>query len=254
MWFMVGAGTSQAASLTIGENASVTNVVTDLTGFQTTGSHMGGQMRVTAFFVGGGSETVPWLATGPGAGGAVGAGGLWSLTEFGDTFDTVGPSGRWSLEAKTPNILIDRLLLTGVNASGASEGTVFDRTFDGTNGTPGSYRGSDFQIEAAVGTWDLRVTYIDLIDSAADGAGPLKDIFGQLEIDFIGSPTAPNYFTFNDRLFFRQDTDTVGIPVPCPPGTTPTAEGACVPEPTAFAQGLVVLGIAIPSLLRRHHS
>lgn len=252
MCAVVHSGTAEATSLTIDENVSVTSVVSDLTGFQTTGEHMGGQMQVTAFFEGGASDTVPWLATGSGVGMATGTGALWSLRESGDTFDTFGASGRWSLEAKTENIRIDRLLLTGVGTSFAVGGTVFDRTFADNSGTPGSYRGSDFQIETARGPWDLRVTYTDLVDSAADGVGPLKDIFGKLQIDFVGSPTARGYFTFGDDLFFRQDTDTVGPRMPCLPGQVMTAEGACVPEPSAFVQGLIVLGLSLPTLLRHH--
>src|SRR5687768_7888341 len=99
------ASRADAAAVIINEDPTVTTVVTDLTGFQTTGSDMAGKLDVTAFFVGGGSETVPWVATGPGAGSATGASFNWSLIESGDTFNSLGPTGRWELDVKNPNTL-----------------------------------------------------------------------------------------------------------------------------------------------------
>jgi hypothetical protein len=130
-------------------------------------------------------------------------------------------------------------------------GTVFDRTFGNAFGTDGSFLGGDFILEAAVGPWDLKVTYVDLVDSLADGPGAVRDIWGQLDIDFIGGATAPAYFTVDNRLFFHQDTDIVGARMPCPPGYTTTAEGACVPEPSTLVYGLVLLGVAMSRFLHR---
>lgn len=234
------AGTVSAVPLTITDVPAPATTVSDLTGFQTTGADMGGKMNVTAFFLGGTSETVPWLATGPGAGAALGTG--WSLQEAGDTFSSGPSDGVWALNVKSDNVRINRLLLVGVPpvVTVQTDGVVFDKTFGGAFGTDGSYRGRDFTPILASGPWGLDVKYISEVDSLADGIGAQRDIWGQLEITFTGT-VAPGSFNFGQTLTFLQDTDTVGlrIPGPCDPAT-----GEC-PEPATAMTLAVIAGLGL---------
>jgi hypothetical protein len=204
----------QAVGLSIGISASPGTRITDLTGFQTTGSDMAGAMSVTAFFGGGGQETIPWVASGAGAGGATGTG--WTLTEIGDTFSDTGAPGLWTLDVSGPNTILDRILLNGVTPTPPTQGTqsvgvIFDRTVP-EFGTGGSYRGRDFKLDTATGVYDLVVTYIDEIDNLADGVGQLRDAWGQLSLDFVPLATGGGgFFDANSALSFRQDTDLVGV-------------------------------------------
>jgi hypothetical protein len=229
-----------AVGLTLTDVPAPPTQVTDLTGFQTTGADMGGKMNVTAFFIGGGSETVPWLATGPAAGAAIGTN--WSLQEAGDTFNPGPVDGVWALNVKSDNVQINRLLLVGVPPvpTVQTDGVVFDRTFGDAFGTAGSYRGRDFKPILASGPWDLDVKYVSEVDSLADGLGAQRDIWGQLDINFTGA-TAPGFFTLGHTLTFLQDTDTVGlrIPGPCDP-----ASGEC-PEPGTAMTLFVVAGLGL---------
>jgi len=240
-------GAAHGQPLSLFEDTTNTIMVTDLTGFAAEGDDMAG-MQVTVFssFFGTGSETIAWGATGAGTGGALGNG--WSLSESGDTFgDTSNPpEGRWMFDVTEPNMLVDRILLTGVSGQDVQDtGVVFDRTVEPNFfGTDGSAKGRDFEYAATAftGNTGVEVTYIDLIDSQADGPGAVGDLFAQVDIDFVlpaGGGDIGGAFGANDRLLFYMDTDLVGPRVPgdCPPG------GECdVPEPGTCL--LLLLGLA----------
>ena len=104
-----------------------------LTGFQTTGAMMDG-MQVTACFVGNRiCETLAW-ADGGGAdsGGVSGTG--WALRLTGDSFVQ-----SWEFDFTNDPGQLETLLLDGRGAL-----TIFDRTFGGAVGTPGSALGRDW--------------------------------------------------------------------------------------------------------------
>jgi len=87
---------------------------------------------VTAVFGSGFSETLVWADTGPGSGGVFGAG--WSLTQSGDTYNSP-----WTFTNDRSSDPLVELILDGTSAF-----TVFDRTFNNVEGTPGSAHGRDF--------------------------------------------------------------------------------------------------------------
>ena len=232
--------------LTLNSSSSPGTQINDLTGFMTTGADMGGILNVTATFSGGATESVPWLASGATTGGATGTG--WSLTEGGDTFLLGGPTqGLWTLDVTGPNTALTSLALTGVTPTSPGKGVqtsgiVFDRTVP-EFGTGGSFRGRDFQVNAATGAYDLAITYVDEIDNLADGLGPMRDVWGQLDIDFARLVTGGGgVFGVNDTLSFYQDTDLVGtrVDIPC--------EGPECPEPGSM---LVLGSLAMIGLTRR---
>ena len=74
---------AHAASVTINTNLAPAVSTTALTGFSTTGSMMT-DMKVTAGFANGSSETLFWATTGVNAGGVTGT--LFNLNLSGDTF------------------------------------------------------------------------------------------------------------------------------------------------------------------------
>ena len=241
---LAAAPAASAVGLTLGSSSSPGTQIIDLTGFMTTGADMGGQMTVTAVFPNATTETVPWLAGAGTAGSAIGTG--WSLAESGDTFLTTPPDGLWTLDVTGPNTALDRLILTGVTPTAPgkgvqSTGIVFDRTVP-EFGTGGSFRGRDFKIAGATGAYDLAVTYLDEIDNLADGPGPMRDVWGQLEIDFVPLVTGGGgVFGVADTLSFYQDTDLVGtrLDLPC--------TGPECPEP---ASALLIGGVAALGLRR----
>ncbi|MEW5942488.1 MAG: PEP-CTERM sorting domain-containing protein [Pseudomonadota bacterium] len=154
-----------ANATTISTDASITDSIPGLTGFATFGDQMAG-MTVQAIFANQLNETRSWGATGAGAGGAFGTG--WSLTESGDTF-----SNSWVFTNNTGAALLGLVL-------DARPGlTVFDRTFGGAFGTPGSARGLDFaETPTTAGTaiYSLQV---------AIGADPaVGDLWHMLSVSF----------------------------------------------------------------------
>ena len=157
-----------------------------LTGFSTTGAMMNG-MQVTACFLGNGCEIRAWAAGGgPDAGGVSGTD--WTLRLTGDSFFQ---SFQFDFTNGDPGQL-ETLLLDG---SGAL--TIFDRTFGGAVGTPGSALGRDWT--SALGdTTNIDVFYRD--PTTIDGAPAVNDIFQQVFVDF--GATGPRV-----DFEFRQDTD-----------------------------------------------
>lgn len=182
------AGTASAASLSVAYNNGTTNTTTALTGYGTNGAMMDG-MGVTAFFTGGGSQTLSWADLSSTGGGVAGTG--WSLQEYGDTF-----GNNWNLTSTTAaikKIVID---------AGIGD-TVFDTTKMGdVMGTPGSARGWSFAL-TSTNYWDIAATYSNVV--ALGSADPFGDLYRQLTIEF-----GDNYvFGTNQRLSFVADTDNL---------------------------------------------
>ena len=179
------AAQSHAYNVTVNYDAGTTQITTQLTGYGTYGDMMDG-MAVTAYFSGGGSQTLSWAGTGAGSGGVFGT--AWSLVEVGDTWD-LSDIGSWTLSA-TSNI-------TGLFIDAGLGDTVFD-TWYGVSGTAGSANGKPFAVRSS-GTGDIVATYIDQV--ALTGDAPVGDLYRFLDIQF-GAP-------FADTLKFTADTDNI---------------------------------------------
>ena len=252
--FVLGLG----ATLAVAAPATAANIFEDntspitvegITGYATTGADMAG-MEVTAFFLGGTSETITWTSLGGGMGEAAGTG--WTLSAAGDTFGSAGDPniGLWKMHVTSPNVFVDSLLISGVNPQLPERGIVFDRT-DPFFGTEGSYRGRDFEVYYTVtidgldpGFDDFDVTYLMPVDSLSDGVGIVGDVFGQLLIDPIRTAgTAPGVFYASNELAFYADTDTIGK---YDPGSS-TPDRPEFPEPAS----LTLLAIGSCMLVRR---
>ena len=89
------------------------------------------------------------------------------------------------------------------------------------------------------------MTYIDLVDSLADGPGAVGDLYRAMQIDFVNAQGQTDPFTRADLLTFHQDTDSVGIREENgEPGEENRPHGA--PEPSTLllaVLGLVSLGL-----------
>ncbi len=202
--FVAGAGillfcVAQANAATIVKDASTTVSVPGLTGFSTTGDMMDG-MSVTATFAGGFSQTLAWADTGLGSGGVTGTG--WSLTQSGTTFADLS----WSFTNSGAG------LLTGLVLDGTPGLTVFDTTFGGALGTPGSDAGKDFATDL-IADAAVVATYSNVI--AVGAAAPVGDLFHILSVDFTGLLAGGTEASF----LMTQDTDNdsrFGQEVPAP--------------------------------------
>jgi hypothetical protein len=247
----------RSATVSHFSNSGDAQVITDVTGFMTTGEDMGG-MRVTAYFTPdllGASETVNWNPgpLGSGLGSAVGTD--WRLDESGDTWNSL-----WRLSAPTgTNLTLYGLRLEGFLPSDdpvADRATIFDRT-DPFFGTDGSYRGRDLDAFAMAGSWThVRVVYFDEVESlahVAPPASPVGDVYRAMQLQFgnvIDIDPLPIFepapFLAGDELLYLQDADTVGDRIPGDPGE----EGA--PEPASVLLLLIgLLAAQLPSARRR---
>ncbi len=205
-----------------GQIDNPTQDIPSVSTYQTNGADMAG-MEVTALFSAGAPETVIWMATGATSGGAFGGDGDWSLQEDGDTFSNpwtlsystaAGPGGKGTLVG---------LMLDGF-AAGPGIGVMFDRTFDGMFGTPGSFLGWDYETLAPVPSFDSFVTYVGAV--GVGGAAPVGDEFRWLNVRFRNLPTLVGEFDTtaprlagldginSTALQFRQDTNNPVVPEP----------------------------------------
>ena len=161
-------------------------------------------MEVTAFFVGGGSETVLWADTSAGAGAASGTG--WLLSESGDTY-----GGLWTLLNNTGGGIASIFIDAGAGDSVYDVGTL--------NSTDGSASGWTFQVVAGGGGLDIEATYSDVVSLTGDA--PVGDLWRNLEIAFtnaggLGTGHSLTYITDTDNLEFAGDIN----PVPEPASVT----------------------------------
>jgi hypothetical protein len=209
-----------ANAAVISTDLSTVDVVPGISQFTTDGADMVG-MAVTVNFLGGGSETVAWAATGPASGAATGAFGTgWSISSSGDTFNT----NAWSAD-------FGNLQVTSFVMDGTPGLTLFDRDFDPLPGTPGSADGRDFATTLVQDAL-VAATYSNVVGIGA--TPPVGDIFHILTVSFAEVENG----TVSGLFDFTQDTDNdIRIQIP---------EPAMLP---LFGLGLA--GIAIVARSRR---
>jgi hypothetical protein len=211
------ASPSPAQIVTVTQDLGTTQGTSGIATSVTTGATMGGT-QVTAFFANGSSQTVPWVGVGLGMGGATGTN--WSLTESGDT-----DIASWSLINSTG------LGLTKLLIDGGPGKTIFDRTFGGQMGTPGTSLGRDFTVTSGLQNSDnILAIYHDQV--AVLPNAPVGDIFRSLEVDFLNT----GGFASGRTLGFGADTDTT---------TDVLAPLPVIPEPGSLLLfGAAALGLA----------
>jgi len=189
--------------------------IPDVSTYTTKGDMMDG-LKITAIFSDM-SETITWGAVNPGsndgAGQALGSG--WSLKLNGDSYNN---EWRFNTDGSHGTLM-------GLVLDGSSNYTLFDRTFNGQEGTPNSALGRDFEIAYSSGIFDTIVQYENSVGVAP--SDPVGDLFKIVRVSFDPGYNA-SYFTF------YQDTDNdVRAPVP---------------EPSTYAMmaaGLGLVGFAV---------
>ena len=200
--------------------------------FQTLGSTMGG-MEVTATFAGGLTEKLTWVNGAGSFGGATGT--FWSISMNGDSFNVpfivTNTSGAAQQGAALTNLFFD-----------ATKGdTVFDRSFGGIEGTPGSANGQDLFDSSGLGSGGtIAVTYQRAV--AVGMNPPVGDLFGFMNVDLTG--VVGGGLGIGSTWQFIQDTDNLQVAGDIgdrPPGV--------IPVPAALP--LLATGLAGFAFLRR---
>lgn len=212
---LLTAAPSQSA-VVVSKDSTTVNLIPGLTGFATTGADMD-NLRVTAAFSGGLTQTLNWAATGPTTGGVTGTG--WSLSVTGDTF-----SAPWVFSFTNGNG-IGRLNTLTLDGSEFGQVTIFD-TDAPSPGTNGSASGRDFTLDSGCAGCNGTAVYTRAI--GIDPNAPVGDLFHVLTVSFDNG-TGPS-----TNWSFIQDTDN-----------DIRKEVGFVPEPSSQA----LVGIALLSLL-----
>jgi len=217
----MAAAPSQSAGVV--SKGNTVDSIPGLTGFATTGADMD-NLKVTAAFSGGLTETLNWATTGASSGGVTGTG--WALNVTGDTFNSP-----WVFTFTNGNG-IGRLNTLTLDGSEFGQITVFDTT-DPSPGTNGSASGLDFSISS--GCTGCNGVALYQVEIAIDPNAPVGDLFHKLTVSFDPG-TGPD-----TNWSFLQDTDN-----------DIRKEIGFVPEPSSQA----LVGIALLSLIgsRRRRS
>ena len=210
-----------AAAQALADSPGTLYEASGLAGSQTFAGDMAG-LFVVAEFSHGGFDLGSWSDLGGGVWGVQGA--SFALTFAGETF-----TDAWTLQ----NLLAPGgLSIVGLTLRGAPGRTVFDRTFGGADGTPGSDLGRDLEFVGA-GLPGSSAHYTNLV--RIGGAPPVGDVFERVELVLgVGGLGG------GDALEFRLDTDRI------------EARGAfdtAVPEPESWA--LVAGGLGAVALAGR---
>lgn len=205
------------ATVTINQVDLPTYWVNSVNTFDITGADMVG-MAVTFYWTDGVndfSQTTDWVM-GPGAHAGhaqidFGGNNYFSLQQNNDTF-----ANPWDVDSKASGLTLMKIVIDGFPGS-----TGFDRSFGDTDpgrgqeddpgesahfGTPGSYRGLDFDKTGGKDT-DVIVTYSSAVYVGANA--PEYDIFRYLTVEFLSG------LEENEHYSWKSDTDKFD-PVPLP--------------------------------------
>lgn len=204
----LGVGTTLAGTITtIGTGGSPTNVL-KIDEFAVFGDMMAG-MEVSVKMMDGSSDSCVWAALGVGSGGCNGT--KFQVSQSGDTY-----TGLWRLSR------IGSVNIAMIAFNGLKGGVVFDRTFGGLVGTPGSALGGD-AIGGTTGD-NGEATYLNPV--AVKPMAPVGDVFARMVINF-------DFGRGIRAAYWRADTD---LATPDP-----------VPEPAAWTMllgGVLALGVS----------
>jgi hypothetical protein len=237
----VGASRARAAAITIDTYAGTTYTTAGINDFSANASQMNGMEITARWTVNGAShaQTQVWNK------GVNFTGYNFDLAVSGDTFDT----NAWQLDF---NMAGDGLL-QAIEFNGVPGNTVFDRSFNGFAGTPGSSLGKDFSgfdgyakcfLVFFCAPGEIKATYFNQVAVGTDRA--VGDLFAGLKLEFnsFGGLGEGNDWRFS------LDTDIATAPL-----VIPTAPATAVPEPASmllFGSGLFTLaGAARRRMSRR---
>lgn len=199
-------------------------------------------LAVTAFWYGGTSETAVWGEL---------ADGTWGIEHPFLSAGYFEELSGFRLRNARPQAL-QRLVFAGTTG-----GIVFDRTFAGQDGTPGSGAGGDLTLDGWTGAWPGHVTahYRNAVRRVGQTA--VGDLFETLDVTFAAGVThadtawlkvnVDRATTQRDRSQFRRRDRRAAVGAAHAEGwlAAPTAPVTTVPEPAGWALlagGLVALG------------
>jgi hypothetical protein len=203
-------GQPVSGAIVVNVDDSVVLDAASVDGFNTFGNLMDGIM-VTAFFDGGGSETIEWLATVDDSGSATGTD--WSLSVDGHTHHAVSPHEPWVLSNSTGSALTMLVI-------DAYVGNIAFDLDDSSEITPGSEIGLTFGPNGHSGSHDISGNFVDG-DVTALYSNPLTinggslpgtpDLYGTLKLTFFDSALPSG-----ETVEFDADTDFITMNVPEP--------------------------------------
>lgn len=205
---LLAAGGTAGAVVTVNFDNGDTYYTTALTDFTTTGAMMD-NIAVTAYYLGGGSQTLAWSDIDSDSGGVSGTG--WSLRADGNTYN----NSAWTLTTDQSTAL------SGLLIDSFAGDSVFDISWPTFPGSDGSARGKTFSSGTSL---NITVTYKDQL--GIDAAAPVGDLWRYLDIQFAGTGGSGTSLTLN----FTADTDNFKYP------------GDVHPDPSIPTPGTILLG------------
>lgn len=182
-------------------------------------------------------HTAYFVATSPTASKAESVAGGWSITVDGDVYTASWQFDR--LPSRTSNWSLYRMLFISL-LDGVRGRVVFDTSFTGTEVTPGTELGRNFELTgAATDSSVATATYREEIQLEGVIA---PDLFAELDVLFSPDPLADGYLSPVGDFTFRADCDlttAAGVEPPPPPPPPPPP---CVPVGVFPHSGFATIG------------